>query len=186
MHEAGLFVHDHKTAIPSFRAGRDESRAGSRSGRRGGRRALRLELVSPSARALSDREVGARGASRGYASRARVQARADRALSRGLHRECAVGGEASPGHYRRACGHVLASLWRDRPIISRLVLSDADVDMERQADGLRNWRLRHPTTGAPAGSRSFRWKRIAARSISSTVGSASTSSQPPVRRATNA
>lgn len=43
----------------------------------------------------------------------------------------------------------LASIWRRRPIISRLVLVDAKVDMERRADGLRNWRLRKPGDRAP-------------------------------------
>jgi uncharacterized protein involved in outer membrane biogenesis len=38
----------------------------------------------------------------------------------------------------------LKSLWKKRPVVSRLVLLDADIDMERQADGLRNWRLTHP------------------------------------------
>jgi uncharacterized protein involved in outer membrane biogenesis len=43
----------------------------------------------------------------------------------------------------------LQSIWRGHPIISRLVLVDADVDMERQADGLRNWRLRNPDDRSP-------------------------------------
>lgn len=43
----------------------------------------------------------------------------------------------------------LESVWRGHPIISKLVLVDADVDMERQADGLRNWRLRHPDDRSP-------------------------------------
>ena len=38
----------------------------------------------------------------------------------------------------------LESLWERRPVISRLVLVDANVDMQRQADGLRNWRLTQP------------------------------------------
>ena len=43
----------------------------------------------------------------------------------------------------------LASVWRGRPVISRLVLMDASVDLERQADGLRNWRLRDPEDRSP-------------------------------------
>ncbi|HKQ22815.1 MAG TPA: AsmA family protein [Burkholderiales bacterium] len=43
----------------------------------------------------------------------------------------------------------LKSVWERRPVISRLVLIDADVDMERQADGLRNWRLRNPEDRGP-------------------------------------
>jgi uncharacterized protein involved in outer membrane biogenesis len=38
----------------------------------------------------------------------------------------------------------LRSLWEGRPVVSRLVLVDADVDMERLADGRRNWRIRDP------------------------------------------
>jgi uncharacterized protein involved in outer membrane biogenesis len=38
----------------------------------------------------------------------------------------------------------LKSLWQRRPVITRMTLVDADIDMERQADGLRNWRLRDP------------------------------------------
>jgi len=41
------------------------------------------------------------------------------------------------------------SVWEGRPVISRLVLIDADLDLERQADGLRNWRLRHPEDRGP-------------------------------------
>jgi hypothetical protein len=43
----------------------------------------------------------------------------------------------------------LKSVWEGRPVISRLVLIDADVDLERQADGLRNWRLRKPDYRGP-------------------------------------
>lgn len=43
----------------------------------------------------------------------------------------------------------LPSLLRRRPIITRLVLIDADVDLERQADGLRNWRLTKPEDRGP-------------------------------------
>ncbi len=43
----------------------------------------------------------------------------------------------------------LRSLWEGRPVISRLVLIDADVQLERHADGLRNWRLRNPDDRGP-------------------------------------
>ncbi len=43
----------------------------------------------------------------------------------------------------------LRSLLERRPIVTRLVLHDADVDLERQADGLRNWRLRNPDDRSP-------------------------------------
>lgn len=43
----------------------------------------------------------------------------------------------------------LKSLWQGRAVISRLVLIDADIDLERQADGLRNWRLRNPADRGP-------------------------------------
>ena len=43
----------------------------------------------------------------------------------------------------------LASVWQKRPIITRLVLVDAEVDLERQANGLRNWRLTNPEYRGP-------------------------------------
>ncbi len=43
----------------------------------------------------------------------------------------------------------LRSVWEGRPIIYRLILMDATVDLERQADGLRNWRLRRPEDRGP-------------------------------------
>ena len=57
-------------------------------------------------------------------------------------RPAAVAGEAS-------FTFSLKSLWEGRPVISRLVLVDADIDLERQADGLRNWRLRNPEDRGP-------------------------------------
>ena len=57
-------------------------------------------------------------------------------------RPAAVAGEAS-------FTFSLKSVWEGRPVISRLVLIDADLDMERQADGLRNWRLRNPEDRGP-------------------------------------
>ena len=43
----------------------------------------------------------------------------------------------------------LRSVWEGRPVISRLTLIDADVDMQREADGRRNWRLKHPEDRSP-------------------------------------
>ncbi len=43
----------------------------------------------------------------------------------------------------------LRSVWEGRPIIYRLILIDARVDLERQADGRRNWRLRKPEDRGP-------------------------------------
>jgi uncharacterized protein involved in outer membrane biogenesis len=37
----------------------------------------------------------------------------------------------------------------DQSVVSHLILIDADVDLERQADGLRNWRLRKPEYRGP-------------------------------------
>jgi uncharacterized protein involved in outer membrane biogenesis len=38
-------------------------------------------------------------------------------------------------------------------VVNRIDLEDAEVDMERQADGLRNWRLSHPEDRGPARAR---------------------------------
>jgi AsmA family protein len=43
----------------------------------------------------------------------------------------------------------LRSIRERRPIVSHLRLVDADVDLERQADGHRNWRLRNPGNIGP-------------------------------------
>ena len=43
----------------------------------------------------------------------------------------------------------LSSLLAKRPVIRHLRLVDADVDLERQADGLRNWRLTRPDDRGP-------------------------------------
>ena len=43
----------------------------------------------------------------------------------------------------------LRSLWDERAVISRVVLVDAEVNLERRADGLRNWRLRDPEYAGP-------------------------------------
>ena len=42
------------------------------------------------------------------------------------------------------------SLGEGRPIVAQLVLRDGEVDLERRADGLRNWRLAHPDDRGPA------------------------------------
>ena len=42
------------------------------------------------------------------------------------------------------------SLFDDVRVISHLALVDADIDLERQADGLRNWRLTRPDDRGPA------------------------------------
>ena len=60
----------------------------------------------------------------------------------GDKRPAAVVGEAS-------VTFSLKSIWEGFPVISRLILVDADVSMERQADGLRNWRLRNPEDRGP-------------------------------------
>jgi AsmA family protein len=57
-------------------------------------------------------------------------------------RPAAIAGEAS-------FTFSLKSLWQGHAVISRLVLIDADIDLERQADGLRNWRLRNPADRGP-------------------------------------
>ena len=41
------------------------------------------------------------------------------------------------------------SALQQRPVIERLVLHDGEIDLERQADGLRNWRLRDPENRGP-------------------------------------
>ena len=43
----------------------------------------------------------------------------------------------------------LSSLIHRRPAISHLVVIDAEIDLERQADGLRNWRLIRPDDRGP-------------------------------------
>jgi len=43
----------------------------------------------------------------------------------------------------------LRTLFDDQSVVSHLILIDAEVDMERQADGLRNWRLRQPEYRGP-------------------------------------
>ncbi|HSC64444.1 MAG TPA: AsmA family protein, partial [Caldimonas sp.] len=41
------------------------------------------------------------------------------------------------------------SLRERRPVIALLVLRDGQIDLERRADGLRNWRLSHPDDRGP-------------------------------------
>ncbi len=60
---------------------------------------------------------------------------------------------ASRAPFIRA-GHLAATLsWRslgsDMTIVSWLALDDAQVDMERRADGIRNWRITHPDDRGP-------------------------------------
>ena len=54
----------------------------------------------------------------------------------------AVAGEVSFTFSPRA-------LWEKPHPVARIALRDADIDLERQADGLRNWRLRHPDDRSP-------------------------------------
>ena len=77
----------------------------------------------------------------------------------------------------------LQSVWEGRPVISRLVLVDADLDMERQADGLRNWRLRNPEDRGPGRIKLLRLEphrttiRFVRRDIGLDVTAAARSSQ---------
>ena len=53
-----------------------------------------------------------------------------------------------------ALGEIIVRVsWRSldegRPVLSLMVLRDGEVDLERQADGLRNWRLRDPENRGP-------------------------------------
>jgi len=43
----------------------------------------------------------------------------------------------------------LKTLWDEQRVVSRIVLKDAEVDLERLPDGLRNWRLREPDNRGP-------------------------------------
>jgi uncharacterized protein involved in outer membrane biogenesis len=43
----------------------------------------------------------------------------------------------------------IRSMFDDLTIITKIELKDADVDMEKQADGLRNWRLNNPDDRGP-------------------------------------
>ncbi|MBC7956197.1 MAG: AsmA family protein, partial [Cytophagales bacterium] len=43
-----------------------------------------------------------------------------------------------------------ASLFQDVRLITQMELVDADISLERQADGLRNWRLTRPDDRGPA------------------------------------
>ncbi len=45
------------------------------------------------------------------------------------------------------------TLWSGLVVVPLVVLEDAQVDMERQADGLRNWRLGHPDDRGPPHAR---------------------------------
>jgi len=50
----------------------------------------------------------------------------------------------------------LATLFEDQSLVANLQLSDAQVDMERLADGSRNWRLRNPEYRGPGRYRVLR------------------------------
>ena len=68
-----------------------------------------------------------------------------------------------------AIGSAVATVsWRSvvegRPVIAMLVLHDAEIDLERQADGLRNWRLQHPEDRGPG-----RYKLLALEAHRSTI-----------------
>ena len=70
---------------------------------------------------------------------------------RGVHVENASWAERRPMAVAGEAAFTvsLESMWKDAPVISRLVLVDADVDLERQANGLRNWRLTNPEYRGP-------------------------------------
>ncbi len=53
----------------------------------------------------------------------------------------------------------LGTLFDDRSLVALLELKDADVDLERQADGLRNWRLNNPENRGPGKYLIQRWSK---------------------------
>jgi AsmA family protein len=78
----------------------------------------------------------------------------------------------------------LRSVWEGRPVISRLVLHDAEVSLERQADGLRNWRLRNPDDRGPGRIKVLRLEphRVKLRLVRRDIGldvTATTRPEPP-------
>lgn len=81
----------------------------------------------------------------------------------------------------------LRSLWEGRPVISRLALIDADIDMERQADGLRNWRLNNPEYRGPGKVRVMRLEaqrtriRFVRRDVDFDIVAASTPMDPAIK-----
>lgn len=56
------------------------------------------------------------------------------------------------------------SIEQRRPVVALWVLADGEVDLERRADGLRNWRLPNPDDRGPG-----RWKVLAAQGERATV-----------------
>ena len=56
------------------------------------------------------------------------------------------------------------SIEQRRPVIALWVLADGEVDLERRADGLRNWRLTNPDYRGPG-----RWKVLAVQAERATV-----------------
>jgi uncharacterized protein involved in outer membrane biogenesis len=59
----------------------------------------------------------------------------------------------SPGPFAALASAAAVLSWQSlpqrRPVIELMVLRDGEVDLERRADGLRNWRLSHPDDRAP-------------------------------------
>ena len=70
---------------------------------------------------------------------------------RGLYVPNAPWGSKQPMAVAREVAFTFAieSLWEQRPIITQLVLVDADISMEREANGARNWRLLNPDYRGP-------------------------------------
>ncbi|MET0350537.1 MAG: AsmA family protein [Rhizobacter sp.] len=83
---------------------------------------------------------------------------------RDLHIDNAGWARATAGHPFAKAGEVAFTFaWRSllerRPVVSHLLLVDADVSLERHADGLRNWRLRDPDDRGPG---KFKFLRLEA------------------------
>lgn len=83
---------------------------------------------------------------------------------RDLHIDNAPWARATAGKPFAKAGEVAFTFaWRSlverRPVVSHLLLVDADVSLERRADGLRNWRLRSPDDRGPG---KFKFLRLEA------------------------
>jgi len=83
---------------------------------------------------------------------------------RDLHIDNAPWARATAGKPFAKAGEVAFTFaWRSlverRPVVSHLLLVDADVSLERRADGLRNWRLRNPDDRGPG---QFKFLRLEA------------------------
>ena len=97
--------NDHGIPVPQARShNRRIDRPSCRACRRGG--AVRLELVSPSPRALSDRSVAPRSPDRRPACRSRVLIGTDRARAGRVHRERAMGQQETDCCRRRSLVHL--------------------------------------------------------------------------------